>query len=68
MPIYRVRLNLVEYSSAEVEVSANSPDEAEAKAKDELLDEDYSRHDAEETTECIEEIENDKVIRRIEYV
>ena len=56
MPIYRVRLNLVEYSSAEVEVEANSPDEAEAKVKDEITDEDYSRHDAEETTECVEEV------------
>ena len=50
MTSYLVRIGLVEYSSAEIEVEANSEDEAVGKAENEindLPDEEFSRHDAE---------------------
>lgn len=59
MQKYRVRLALVEYSSAEIEVEAESPEQAEEKAKDEATDEDFSRHDAEQTVESVEEYTED---------
>lgn len=59
MPSYKVTIQRVEYHRAEIEVEAESVEEAKELALDDVSIDDYECTNAEETVESVKPVSND---------